>query len=289
MRVILLAVVVGVAASDGAHGEWSRKLFEWGKMFSGLAPSANVKYECEHNGQPICCGLVSEPVLTPEVTKIDSALAKSRCKISRVYVPSPYENLHFEIAANLSLIKDFNQRHGKLVQYIRNDIDASNVWIERVHVHMESEKDPTITDADFAYMSRFIVTKSCTGTDGATTDTTWTEWIEPLTIHARHPFAMRKCRNVYTVEDLKKQKFSVELQSKDHILIESGLSIHEATALTPHVHDKFQAHRNHHAAHRDTHLQSHNYFFDAGTSTFDSSLKWFLCAYLQVRLIWRPH
>jgi hypothetical protein len=282
MRTILLAVFVGAVVGEADRSEWSRRLFEWGKIFGGLAPSSNVKYDCEHNGQPICCGLISEPALTPEVMKIEANFAKNKCKISRVYVPSPYESLHFEIAANLSLVKDFKDRKERLTEYIRNDIDASNVWLERVHVHMGSEKEPNVTDADYAYMSRFQVTKTCPGVGSATTSTTWMEWIEPLTIHARHPFALRRCQHLYTEEDLKKQKFRVELQSKDHVLIQSGESVHEATALSPHVHSKFEAHRNHHAAHRETHVQSHNYFFDAGTSTFDSSLKWFLCAYLQV-------
>jgi hypothetical protein len=68
----------------------------------------------------------------------------------------------------------------------------------------------------------------------------------------------------------------------DHVLIHSGADIHEATSMAKHEHSKFEPHRNHHPAHRDAHIQTHNYLFDAGTSMFDSSLKWFLCAYLQV-------
>jgi hypothetical protein len=147
---------------------------------------------------------------------------------------------------------------------------------------MQSEVVPVGVKEDMEYLSRFQVTKTCTGA-AAHMSSTWVEWIEPLTIHARHPFALRSCRGSYSGDDLARQKFYVELQNMDHVLIHSGADIHEATSMSKHEHSKLEPHRNHQAVHRDAHIQTHNYFFDAGTSTFDSSLKWFLCAYLQVR------
>lgn len=276
---MLTALVVSVMGTEHV----TRELFEWGKMFDGLAPSANVKYDCTYNGHPICCGLVNDTVVEHETTK-GEITHKSLCKITKVYEPSPYETLHFEMAANLSRISDFGERTKKLVEYIRGDIDASNVWLERVQVHMQSEVVPEGVKEDMEHMSRFIVTKSCKG--GAShSNTTWMEWIEPLTIHARNPFSLRVCDGVYTEDHLKKQKYHVEKQNMDHVLIHSGTSLHEETSVTRHAHSKFEAHRNQQAAHRDAHVVTRNYFFDAGTSTFDSSMKWFLCAYLQVRAV----
>lgn len=48
-----------------------------------------------------------------------------------------------------------------------------------------------------------------------------------------------------------------------------------------------EAHINAHETHTEVHSEAHShqprsFMFDAGTSTFDSSMKWFYCAYLQV-------
>jgi hypothetical protein len=91
------------------------------------------------------------------------------------------------MAANLTAIADFNTRKGKFIEYIRSDIDASNTWLERVHVHMQSEVVPVGVKEDMDYLSRFQVTKTCTGA-AAHMSSTWVEWIEPLTLHGRHPF-----------------------------------------------------------------------------------------------------
>ena len=253
-----------------------RKLFEWGHTFGGSgAKSENLQYDCTHNGQPICCDLLKDDDRSPPVATGDMSVTVPACVIKKVYVSSPYETRHMEIAAELNTILDFDQRKNAFVKHVRADVNASTIWLDLVHQHMQSENDPPVTAEHLEYMSRFQVTKSCTG---ARThhSSSWIEWIEPLSIHARHPFALGRCGGVY------EEYPGVALQSSDHVLVHSGKSIHEATALTRHNHTKFVAHRNHHTEHRGSHLQTRNYLFDAGTSTFDSSLKWFLCAYLQV-------
>ena len=179
-----------------------------------------------------------------------------------------------EIAAELNTILDFDQRKNAFVKHVRADVNASTIWLDLVHQHMQSENDPPVTAEHLEYMSRFQVTKTCSGAH-THHSSSWIEWIEPLSIHARHPFALGRCGGVY------EEYPGVALQSSDHVLVHSGKSIHEATALTRHNHTKFVAHRNHHTEHRGSHLQTRNYLFDAGTSTFDSSLFWFTCAYSQ--------
>lgn len=204
------------------------------------------------------------------------------CQIKRQYVPSPYENYNLELAKNLTDVEIDINRKNLFITFCRAEVDASNIWLERVRVHMETEHVPEGNDDDLKYLSRFVVTKTCTGEGQTELSTTWTEWIEPLTIHARHPFALASCRGVYTPAETRRFKFSTELQSTDYVLVQSGTSLHEQTLLRRHNHTRMEAHRNRQPIHRESHLQTHNYFFDAGTSTFESSLRWFLCAYMQV-------
>lgn len=288
MLVSILLLVGGILTSCGrglsAVNETvdSRRLFEWGKTFKSFSTSSNVKYTCTYNEEPTCCALTAEAVLAPEVSPGEVGLSKTTCKITKVYVPSAYEMLHFEVAANLTLIADFKTRKEKLIAFMHDDIEASNIWLERVRVHMESEAVPTGVKEDMDYLSRFMVTKACSGA-AAHMSSTWVEWIEPLTVHARHPFALRDCKT-YSDAGVARQKFRVGLGSADYVLVHSGLDIHEATSMAKHTHKTFEAHQNRHPAHRDAHIQTNNFFFDAGTSTFGSSLKWFLCAYYQVSL-----
>mmetsp|Transcript_3103 Transcript_3103/g.5155 ORF Transcript_3103/g.5155 Transcript_3103/m.5155 type:complete len:218 (-) Transcript_3103:226-879(-) len=70
----------------------------------------------------------------------------------------------------------------------------------------------------------------------------------------------------------------------DYVLLKSGHELHEATVLSRHNHTKFANHHSQHSHHRVDHIQSRNFMFDAGTSTFDSSMVWFLCAYVQRKI-----
>lgn len=262
----------------------------WGTTFQGLAPCYNVRWDCVHNGQPTCCGLLdpaeegstnANPVDLQKSRKEDRTATTGVCTITKEYVPSPYEEKNLAKAESLHAIADTKQRTQALIDFIREEIPASHVWLDRVKKHMDSELVPEATKDDLEYLSRFKMTKTCTGTYSHLSST-WVEWIEPLTVHARHPFAMQGCgSNVFTPEQKAEIK-GIAVQSLDYILIKSGQELHEATSLSRHNHTKFVAHRNQNVAHRADHIQSRNFMFDAGTSTFESSLKWFLCAYLQV-------
>jgi hypothetical protein len=103
---------------------------------------------------------------------------------------------------------------------------------------------------------------------------TWKEWIEPITIHARHPFGMSTCRNT--------QKYSWKTRTgrsdSDYVLLQSGKALHD------HTYPKHYSNTGG-RKHKKSSLQANNikhFMLDAGTSTFDSSLFWFTCAYSQV-------
>jgi hypothetical protein len=89
-----------------------------------------------------------------------------------------------------------------LISFITSDaeIEAASRWTKRIHERMlnpYSEKD---TADDYEYLSYFEVEQTCIFTEGATagtagsTITTWKEWIEPLSVHMRHPFSLGKCK-----------------------------------------------------------------------------------------------
>jgi hypothetical protein len=282
-------ILCAVCLLIGLHRSWAeasaeRRLFEWGTTFAGLAPSYNVHMDCTFNGNPMCCSLMENNTIAHEIISEGPSPQQARgCQINRVYIPSPYESFNFEMAKNLSEVAIEVNRKNLFINYCREEVDASNVWLERVKVHMASESVPEGSEVDLKYLSRFQVTRTCPGEGQPRVSSTWTEWIEPLTIHARHPFGLGTCKGVYTHAETSKMKFPVEIQSADYVIVQSGSSLHEQTLLRRHNHTRFEAHRNRHPVHREAHAQTHNYFLDAGTSTFESSMRWFLCAYMQVQ------
>lgn len=268
----------------------NRQLVLWGNTFVGLAPCHNVKYGCKFNDRDICCGLLTpmerdEQSIskTPKLRRL--SVVNPACNIERKYIPSKYEDEHFKAAEGIGRLQDINARRTAVVNFFRSDIPDSNIWLDRVKHHMKSENTPNITKADWDYLSRFEVTKTCTGGHKYLSKS-WVEWIEPLTMHARHPFSYSACPNnlCYNADDKRKMRFPATVQSLDYILIKSGADLHEESTVEAHNHSQlFEPHHNLHAAHRQSHLPSQHFMVDAGTSTFESSMIWFLCAYLQVR------
>jgi hypothetical protein len=268
----------------------SNRTFEWGSTFGGLSPrSLNVEYKCSYNGEPICCDLATTAPHGDVGAMVDTH-GSPACEITKQYISSAYEIRQFEMASSLENITDPFLRRALLVDFVRKDVNASNLWLERIRVHMQTARVEEITDGDLYYLSRFKVTKKC----GIAAPVSWLEWIEPLTVHARHPFAFKECKDVYTAEDIGMQKFPSTIQNMDYVLIHSGADMKQATAVPKRGRSSNNATsllrgavntptRPHHAHGREAHVKTHSYFFDAGTSTFQSSLRWFLCAYQQVR------
>jgi hypothetical protein len=90
---------------------------------------------------------------------------------------------------------------------------------------MKSEVLPEITSDDQKYLSRFVYSKNCTGVF-AHLSSSWTEYIEPLTVHARHPFSFRLCKvnneKIYSAENIKLVGSLVPMQNLDYLIIKSG-------------------------------------------------------------------
>jgi hypothetical protein len=84
------------------------------------------------------------------------------------------------------------------------------------------------TDDDYELLSRFEVTKTCSG--GETVR--WVEWIEPLTVTARHPFGLSSCRPAAPTysksANAAVRKLRVGRSNVDYVLLQSGKHIHDA-------------------------------------------------------------
>lgn len=222
--------------------------------------------------------------------------------MEKLYVSSPQELRELAEADRIDSIPGdknaymIEARSHALLQYVTSEdyIRNSTIWLERVKAHMSSQEGSTATAADREYLSRFEFTRTCTSSssaDGsASTDgtvvTKWTEWIEPIGITARHPFGFGKCRPAAPYYNSngehnpsKRNKPRVGRSDVDYVLLQSGASLHEQTH-TP------TGRRIKSASSTGTTSRalqpSRHFMFDAGTSTFDSSLFWFTCAYSQV-------
>ena len=250
----------------------------WGQN-PGSVESDNVKHDCRYQGRSICCstfrGIPSEErkFIVANSTRGVDGLRRRPCVITRTYIPSPYETRHIEFAASLAKMSD-KDADKALVDFLVSDVemDAANDWLARVKYRMTNRGQYTevANDDDFKYMSRFSVSKRC---PHSRQDAEWDEWIEPLTVHARYPYAVGCGRS--DIFDIQKKKSNYPgargIMHVDHILTLSG------DAFSNHTNSRSLVHNG----------QRHGgvtkrIFFDAGTSTFDSSLKWFTCAYSQV-------
>lgn len=242
----------------------------WSSNF-GSVTSSNVPYNCDYNGKPICCNSLRD---NGHNAKLDRQKNKrNNCLIKKTYIQSPYEEMQFHMAKNLSMIKDAKLRRKRLIDFItsQQQIDAANVWLEMIKNRMMNTKN--VTKNDYMYLSRFRITKYCSSPTKKIF--TWDEWIEPLTVHARHPFSVSGCGNE-DVKDLflKKKNYlgAVDIMNVDYILTQSAASFNNNT------NSKLPIHLG-----QTTNKLVKKFFFDAGTSTFQSSLMWFTCAYSQVK------
>lgn len=133
-------------------------------------------------------------------------------------------------------------------------------------------------DDDLEYLSRFKVTRKCVGEIGHS----WWEYIEPLSVHARHPHSLQCWRLRDNIPESPTLP-SVSKLTVDYVLLQTRNDI---LGNFHHIHNS-QHNQNHSHPSRfpPKEYSPHSFMFDAGTSRFDSSLYWFLCAYEQVNII----
>eukprot|EP01038_Epipyxis_sp_PR26KG_P013933 gene13933-18688_t len=200
----------------------------------------NVDMKCSFNNHPICCEAIKGAKHVHHLSHSHSP----QCVINKKYISSPYELQHIEKAKSLNLIKNATERKSEFISFITSaeEIEHAKKWLHRVAMHMKSSATPNTTYDDEFYLSKFIITQDCPGEKGKPT----IEWIEPLSVHARHPFGLVGC-----------DEFSSARFYTDFIITKSGLDVTSYGK------------------------KSRNFFFDAGSSFFDSSLALFYCFYAQ--------
>jgi hypothetical protein len=286
---------------------------KWGNTFDVSLESSNVIRNCNlPDGRQICCAAISNSTATRGVgasyvptqqTAGSTDNGKSYCTVTKVYISSPQELRELAEADRIDSIPGdkslymIEARSHALLSYVTSDeyIRNSTIWLDRVKVHMSSAENIAGTAADREFLSRFEFTRTCS--DRATVDvvTKWTEWIEPIGITARHPFGFGKCRPAAPYYNANgehnksgKTKPRVGRSDVDYVLLQSGAALHEHTHA--HTGRRFRSakysgkeSRGSNNAGGGSQAQPKHYMFDAGTSTFDSSLFWFTCAYSQVR------
>lgn len=190
----------------------------------------------------------------------------------KTYIPSPQEIRDYKQAQIIDNMDNSNKeaKFKALLDYsLSNEmINNSTKWLDRVSIHMKSYDSPEINQDDIEFLSRFHVIKTC-----GSEFTEWDEWIEPLTITARHPFGFGRCKN--TQQYFKNGIPKVGRSNVDYVLLQSGRSLYNSTYTNTgrRVRVKHQGER---VSFNNKHI-----FLDAGTSMFDSSLRWFLCGYSQ--------
>jgi hypothetical protein len=267
----------------------------WGETHGILLESKNVPYDCQHNKNRMCCSVL-EPRAPSysiknrcqgQMNSLNSSSKNTRqrnkkeaCKLHKEYMSSPYELRHILKAKDISSITNTDKRRAALVAFItsQDEIDAANIWLRRVKVRMApGNANVEVTSEDEEYLSKFQITKTCgTGRDSLT-NITWYEWIEPLAIFGRHPFALSNCGNA-DVETLSRKRKNypgaVELMNVDYILTQSAKTFYNST-----VNKMGQQNVGH---------PVREFLLDAGSHSFESSLIWLTCAYSQVQTLHPP-
>lgn len=234
--------------------------------------------DCMFEGYKVCCSaleLENNRLKKYIPAKIANKIRRRRCIISKRYFPSPYELQHISKAQEF-MILDKSERKSALLDFMTSEeeIEASIRWLARVEGHMNGES--TASEDDFKYLSYFNITEECVIKRNKIRHTYKLEWIEPLTMHARHPFSFQQIDSSYRqrVEKYNAShlnfpfsNFSNVIHSNlittDHILLKN---------ITPRYIDQFFF--------SNKGIQRNNfYLFDAGSSRFESSLLWLSCAY----------
>lgn len=249
------------------------KQIEWGGFFGGSALSNGrfPKMDCNFLGKDLCCSALEN--VEKKVPKVKHLTPHTHCTITKEYFPSPYEIRHLAKAEEIAKLPELKDRTVMFINFIETpeEIEHATKWLDRVAIRQPG----TIVeenDVDREYLSRFKVTRKCPNM----ADHSWWEYIEPLSVHARHPFGLSECWHPHYRDKINvynKKSPHASLLSVDFILLQSknDLNGHGNSSLL----------RNAHPIPPPPNV----FLLDGGTSRFDSSLYWFVCAYQQVYFI----
>lgn len=266
------------------------EIFNQPKDFAPVI-SANVPYDCKHGDISVCCSLTKVPQRAPAaVGKKRTAPAgiSQDCEITKEYISSPYEIRHIEKAKTVAKIELASVRRMAILEFITSEAEMKGVrtWLERIKLRMmfglnsnitnsnwdrmKTSGDVPVTSEDEEYLSRFRNTKTC----GSSSPVTWIEWIEPMTVYSRHPYAISQCGAVDVDAVWRKKapwyKGPVSVFSVDHILTQNSRDFFRGVS---------------YGTGQRQGLPTRSMIFDAGSSVFASSNLWLGCAYTQLGLI----
>jgi hypothetical protein len=206
------------------------------------------------SGLATCCTYESKHLIHAggNVSHLDKG--EVACTVTRIYVPSPYETQQLAQAIDLCITN--KESRPTLIEALLNDTEKlKNVmWVDRVKARMRVEQEAAENHVDREYLSYFQITRTCPSGHANVGSSSWKEWIEPLTMHTRHPLTyyglLRKPRLLlpYRVP---------ELCDVDYILLNSGENLRKGSEPGQRV-----------------------LVLDAGCADdFSSSLQWFGCGY----------
>lgn len=264
----LIRIIIALAASTlfvvGNNIRWGRK---FGGSEVGQGDVLVTKY----------CPYFHDGIIPANVTRgySEQKVPHGRkCMKKRKYFPSPYERRHLAKTNELTLIQNFTDRRKALVSFITSDVevDYAHRWLARVAAHMQGGKVDIVAD-DWEFMSYFDVTTICRGSP----DISSYEFIEPLSLHARNPFSVFRIMKDWPMPRAHPSGTKIPerlTQAIDYILVYRNPSL-------PNVISRTDSHYRPQTEHTPMPHVKH-FMLDAGTSRFDSSLWWFICAYSKV-------
>jgi hypothetical protein len=285
-----------------ADSSAATKCVKWGNTFDVSLSSNNVERKCQlPSGKPICCAALEERDPLKEdlfskgignnfsPKKLPSSISsfstssstikgkENTCIIEKKYFSSPQELRDLAKAKEISLLSSDHtdeRRVKALVDYVISEeiVKNSTIWLDRVKSHMTDDKSMIEKgkEHDLEFLSRFEVSRSC---EDSTFNDQWIEWIEPLTITARHPFGFGRCR--LATPHFRSDTPRTDRSNVDYVLLQSGESLFKQN-----YHNNGK--RFNYINKKQKNAPIKHFMFDAGTSTFDSSLYWFTCGYSQV-------
>jgi hypothetical protein len=253
----------------------------WGTLFNGAVSSNQFpKLGCEFNDKKICCSAMES---VAKKNKKPKNPLHHHCSLVKKYFPSPYEKRHLEVAEELAKIPELHNRTIKFIEFIESseEIDHTKRWLDRVATRQQGIP-LTENDIDREYLSRFRVTRKCSNNAA---NHSWWEYIEPLSVHARHPFGLGECWHPHFHEEARVYNGTAapnaSLLAVDYLLLQTP------SDLTGHASATSVEQQGRHSP-RSSSFPHEVFLFDAGTSRFDSSLFWFICAYQQVPSLSSP-
>lgn len=250
-RILFLLNALGLSNSAGEKVD----CIKWGSKFDVPLRSKNVRKDCSlPDGRPICCAAVfsnssyvedgSKPSRGIGYSYQPSSISDLRilnekisCSVQRTYISSAQEERDLLMSVQLEEMSDPDERLDSLLKHVTSDemMMNSTKWLTRISMHMQSADTLLNNDVDREFLSRFHMIRSCFDANQIEIKSTrleWDEWIEPINIAARHPFAFGRCKKARRHF---KGLVSVDRSQVDYVLIQSGKALNDANILPGNV------------------------------------------------------